>query len=106
MSQLNEDLVDALDAAEGVGNRMLARAREAEQQLALMQDERNRQLETEAGMKRQLDAAWQEIAVLKAKLAAKQARIDELMMEYCPDEMTEEQLEEWSKHQRAVKVPK
>jgi hypothetical protein len=39
-----------------------------EQQLAAKEDERNRQLETEAGMKRQLDDAWQEIAVLKGKL--------------------------------------
>ena len=44
--------------------------------------------------------------LLEQQLAAKQARIDELMLEYCHNEMTEEQLEEWSKHQRAVKVPK
>jgi hypothetical protein len=31
-----------------------------------------------------------------------QAKIDELMLEYCPDDMTEEQIEEWKKHQRAV----
>jgi len=31
--------------------------------------------------------------------AAKQAQIDRLMLEYCPDEMTPEQMEEWSKHQ-------
>ena len=42
----------------------------------------------------------------REQLAAKQARIDELMLEYCPNEMTEEQLEEWSKHQRAVKESK
>jgi hypothetical protein len=45
-----------------------ARAVALEQQLAAMKDERDRQLETEAGMKRQLDAAWQEIAVLKGQL--------------------------------------
>jgi len=28
-----------------------------------------------------------------------QARIDELMLEYCPDEMTPEQLDNWGKHQ-------
>lgn len=33
---------------------------------------------------------------------AKQAQIDRLMLEYCPNEMTEEQLEEWGKHQKAV----
>lgn len=34
------------------------------------------------------------------QLAAKQAQIDRLMLEYCPDEMSTEQLEEWGKHQR------
>jgi len=34
-----------------------------------------------------------------SKCAALQARIDELMQEYCPDEMTEEQWAEWAKHQ-------
>ena len=31
--------------------------------------------------------------------ANKQARIDELMFEYCPDEMTSAQIAEWEKHQ-------
>ena len=31
-----------------------------------------------------------------------QAQVDSLMLEYCPDEMTPEQLAEWEKHQRAV----
>jgi len=35
-------------------------------------------------------------------LDAKQAQIDALILEYCPDEMTEEQIEEWRKHQRPV----
>jgi hypothetical protein len=34
---------------------------------------------------------------------ALQARIDALMLEYCPKEMTAEQLEEWAKHQAPVK---
>ena len=29
-----------------------------------------------------------------------QAKIDQLMLEYCPEEMTEEQIAEWGKHQR------
>ena len=32
-------------------------------------------------------------------IATLQARIDELMLEYCPDEMTPEQLDEWARHQ-------
>jgi len=31
--------------------------------------------------------------------AALQSKIDSLMLEYCPDEMTEEQIENWEKHQ-------
>jgi len=37
--------------------------------------------------------------------AALQAKIDRLMLEYCPDEMTPEQIENWGKHQRAVSLP-
>jgi len=33
------------------------------------------------------------------QLASKQAKIDALMVEHCPDEMTKEQVEEWKKHQ-------
>lgn len=40
----------------------------------------------------------------KAETDALQAKIDALMLEYCPDEMTEEQLEEYERNQRAVKV--
>jgi hypothetical protein len=31
-----------------------------------------------------------------------QARIDELMLEYCPDEMTQERFDEWARHQVPV----
>lgn len=33
---------------------------------------------------------------------SKQARIDELMLEYCPDEITDEQWDEYSRHQVSV----
>lgn len=46
--------------------------------------------------------AAREIEHLRDQLATAQARIDELMLEYCPDEMTEEQLAEYAKHQRAT----
>jgi len=42
----------------------------------------------------------------QAAIAAQQAIIDELMLEYCPDEMTEEQLAEYAAAQKAVIVPK
>ena len=35
-----------------------------------------------------------------AKADALQARIDELMLEYCPDEMTEAQKANWARHQK------
>lgn len=50
---------------------------------------------------RWLDGALKE---LEAEVAAKQAKIDELMLEYCPDEMTPEQIEEWGRNQRPVAV--
>lgn len=35
----------------------------------------------------------------RALIGAQQAKIDSLMFEYCPEEMTEEQIAEWGKHQ-------
>lgn len=31
---------------------------------------------------------------------ALQAKIDQLMLEFCPEEMTQEQIENWEKHQK------
>jgi hypothetical protein len=39
------------------------------------------------------------IRPLIEEVHALQARIDELMLEYCPNEMTEAQLENWKAHQ-------
>ena len=36
-------------------------------------------------------------------IAAMQAKIDALMLEYCPDEMTPEQVENWKRHQVRVR---
>jgi len=41
-----------------------------------------------------------EVPMLIRHLDDRQARIDALMLEYCPDEMTEAQKENWAKHQR------
>lgn len=43
------------------------------------------------------------IEALRQQLAAKQAEVDALMLEYCPNEMTPEQLEEWGRNQVPVK---
>ena len=39
----------------------------------------------------------------KAAWDYQQAKIDALMLEYCPEEMTEDQLEEWKKSQKVFK---
>jgi hypothetical protein len=39
---------------------------------------------------------------LERELAAKQAEIDRLMFEFCPDEMTEQQLTNWAAHIKPV----
>jgi len=44
--------------------------------------------------------AADEITRLRAEVEAKQARIDALMLEHCPDEMTQEQTDNWKAHQR------
>jgi hypothetical protein len=36
------------------------------------------------------------------KVDALQAKIDELMLEYCPEEMTVEQKAEWANHQKSA----
>lgn len=46
---------------------------------------------------------WSACAVQKDKtIAHLQSQIDSLMLEYCPDDMTEAQLENWAQHQRQV----
>ena len=40
----------------------------------------------------------------RKELAAKQAEIDRLMLEYCPNDMTPEQLLEWERNQKPVSV--
>lgn len=42
---------------------------------------------------------------LRREVGAKQAVIDRLMLEYCPKEITPEQLEEWKKHQCSIPSP-
>jgi hypothetical protein len=38
----------------------------------------------------------------KQDTEALQAQIDSLMLEYCPKEVTKEQMDNWAKHQRPV----
>lgn len=52
------------------------------------------------GLDSDLAAAGQMIESLHQQLAAKQAEVDALMLEYCPSEMSHEQLDTWAAHQR------
>jgi hypothetical protein len=54
---------------------------------------------------RSMIALADEIGRLQRELGDKKARIDALMLEYCPDEVTGEQAEEWGKHQRLSSTP-
>jgi hypothetical protein len=44
------------------------------------------------------------VTLLEHRCDHLQAKIDSLMLEYCPDEMTLSQITEWAKHQRQVEV--
>jgi len=46
-----------------------------------------------------------DVVALKKQLGAKQARIDELMIEHCPNEVTDEQWAEWCSHQHPAPHP-
>lgn len=56
---------------------------------------------------RQIDFCWHGyqagVEAMRQQLAAKQAEVDALMLEYCPNEMTKEQLDNWAAHQCVAK---
>lgn len=53
----------------------------------------------ESFAERLLAAERARVAELEAALAARQAEIDRLMLEHCPDEMSSEQKAQWAAHQ-------
>lgn len=53
------------------------------------------------GLARSCADALDKLAAANVKIAEQQAKIDALMLEYCPDAMTTEQLAEWARHQKA-----
>lgn len=75
-------------------SRLVRHARQLEQELAIAKEDARCAWATA----RSSDTA--RIEEMK-KRDALQAKVDELMLEYCPDEMTEEQLRNWESHQRA-----
>jgi hypothetical protein len=54
------------------------------------------------GLRTQREKDFQKRLKLERTVNSQQAKIDRLMLEYCPDEMTDEQLVEWAKHQKPV----
>ena len=44
-----------------------------------------------------------EIAALREYIEQLEAKIDRLMLEYCPEQMIQEQLDNWSNHRICVK---
>lgn len=59
-----------------------------------------------AEAKHDIEHALQSITILEKELQAKQAEVDRLMFEYCPDQMSVEQIINWSNHQRALENDK
>ena len=56
-------------------------------------------------VQKRLATSWGYVKAEQAECkecGAKQAQIDRLMLEYCPDEMTPEQMQEWGNNQRPV----
>lgn len=57
---------------------------------------------TLAEVKSHEEAGWRVEECAASDRAAMQAQIDRLMLEYCPEEMTPEQVENWGRHQKAA----
>lgn len=63
--------------------------------------ERIEQLEDALATSRELKQIWRNRAYkIEKNLAAAQAKIDALMLEYCPEEMTPEQIAKWERYQK------
>lgn len=57
-------------------------------------------LKTNRQLRQELATVWRLADNYKAATERLQARVDALMLEYCPDEMTPGQIEIWGQHQR------
>lgn len=52
-----------------------------------------------------LSLSRKKVKELEATIEHQQFLIDNLMLEYCPDEMTKEQMDNWAKHQKVADSP-
>src|SRR5688500_547471 len=59
-----------------------------------------------AELGREVERLERQNATLLQAIEAKQAKIDALMLEFCPGEMSAEQRAEWEKHQRPSAEPR
>ena len=55
-----------------------------------------------ADAEQELKEAYAAKETAERELAEARAKIDALMLEYCPDEMTPGQVDEWARHQRPI----
>lgn len=58
--------------------------------------------EREVLLEMEVERLMNELKIAKQQRDAKQAEIDRLMWEFCPNEMTPEQKAEWARHQKPV----
>jgi hypothetical protein len=100
--ELKEAVVKLWPAGKGQDERYMAVNTLCNMALRFLQSET-----AESGLRATLDEAnrcyltqFDRAEKLQKEVAAKQAQIDRLMLEYCPDEMTKEQVEEWGRHQK------
>lgn len=63
----------------------------------------NRLTHTIATWRKTNDDTWQELLnCAKTEIGSQQAKIDSLMLEYCPEDMTSAQMKNWADHQVPV----
>jgi hypothetical protein len=55
-----------------------------------------------AALRLNLSVTMEELGEMRDRAEKAEAKIDALMFEYCPEEMSLEQIMEWKKHQRPV----
>lgn len=105
INTLPPDAQDQIDAAQEELRLCQQDAIKMQDECIALKAENARLLAANIDGKNWVDASRDDISELSAELAHKQAKIDALMFDFCPGEMTGEQIDEWMKHQ-VVSDPK
>lgn len=86
---------------------MVMMPEDTQQEITQLREENEILRQQKAGGDTMVSVQWERITTLEAtnaaqaeQLAAKQAQIDALMLEYCPDEMGKDQFDEWARNQK------